>query len=126
MESDERSIREVHTSWIEAVNAGDLDRLLSLMTDDVVFVSPGLEPAGRAEFPDNFSDAYRRSLIRCTSEIEEVVVAGDMAHTLASDTLSIIPRAGGETVGLAGHRLTIYRKQADGRWLVARDIHTVG
>jgi ketosteroid isomerase-like protein len=39
--------------------------------------------------------------------------------------LSVTPRAGGETVQLAGYRLTVYRKQPDGRWLLARDAHTV-
>ncbi|HYJ97869.1 MAG TPA: DUF4440 domain-containing protein, partial [Burkholderiaceae bacterium] len=41
MGSDERAIREVHATWIEAVNAGDLDLLLTLMADDVVFLNPG-------------------------------------------------------------------------------------
>ena len=31
MGSDERAIREVHTTWMDAVDAGDLVRLLSLM-----------------------------------------------------------------------------------------------
>jgi ketosteroid isomerase-like protein len=26
---------------------------------------------------------------------------------------------------LAGHRLTVYRKQPDGRWLLVRDAHTL-
>jgi ketosteroid isomerase-like protein len=26
---------------------------------------------------------------------------------------------------LAGHRMTVYRKQAAGRWLLARDAHTL-
>jgi hypothetical protein len=26
---------------------------------------------------------------------------------------------------LAGHRLTVYRKQRDGRWLLSRDVHTL-
>lgn len=125
MESDERAIRHVHADWINAVNSGDLDRLLSLMTNDVVFLSPGLEPAGRHDFPEGFSAAHRRSDIRCTSELDEVVVAGDIAHTIARDRLSVTPRTGGESVELAGRRLTIYRKQADGRWLLARDIHTL-
>ena len=51
MGSDERVIREVHTTWIDAVNAGDLVRLLSLMTDDVVFLNPGRAPFGRDGFP---------------------------------------------------------------------------
>jgi ketosteroid isomerase-like protein len=41
MDSDERRIREVHTSWIDAVNIGDLRRLLTLITDDVVMLNPG-------------------------------------------------------------------------------------
>jgi uncharacterized protein (TIGR02246 family) len=38
MGSDERAIHEVHTTWIDAVNAGDLARLLTLMADDVEMV----------------------------------------------------------------------------------------
>ena len=41
MGPDEREIRKVHSSRIDAVNAGDLVRLLTLMADDVVFLNPG-------------------------------------------------------------------------------------
>ncbi len=125
MESDERAIREVHTTWIEAVNAGDLVRLLSLMADDVVFLNPGRMPCGRDEFPAGFSTAHQQSRIRCVSDLEEVVVVGEVAYTLCRDSLSVAPRAGGESTELAGHRITIYRKQPDGRWLLARDAHTL-
>jgi len=54
MGSDERAICELHTTWIDAVNAGDLDPLLGLMTDDVVFVNPGRAPLGRDGFPAGF------------------------------------------------------------------------
>lgn len=125
MGPDERTIREVHSTWIEAVNAGDLVSLLSLMADDVVFLSPGRAPLGRDGFPPGFSAAHQQSQIRCVSELEEVVVVGEVAYTRARDSLSVTPRAGGEAVQLAGHRLTIYRKQRDGRWLLARDAHTL-
>jgi len=55
MESDERAFREALKDWIEAVNAGNLARLLTLMTDDVVFLNPGREPFGRDGFPGGFS-----------------------------------------------------------------------
>ncbi len=125
MGSDERAIREVHTTWIEAVNAGDLVRLLGLMTDDAVFLSPGQTPIGRDGFPAGFSTAHQQSRIRCVSDLEEVVVAGEVAYTLCRDSLSVTPRAGGQAAELAGHRITIYRKQPDGRWLLARDAHTL-
>ena len=125
MGTGEQAIREVHATWIDAVNAGDLERLLSLMTDDVVFLNPGQAPIGRDGFPAGFSAAHQQSRIRCISELEEVVIVGEIAYTLCRDSLSVTPRAGGEATELAGHRITIYRKQPDGRWLLACDVNTL-
>ena len=125
MGSDERAIREVHSIWIDAVNAADLVCLLSLMADDAVFLNPGRAPLGRVEFPAVFSAAHKQARISCISELEEVVVVGEVAYTRSRDSLSVTPRAGGEAMQLAGHRLTVYRKQPDDRWLLARDAHTL-
>jgi uncharacterized protein (TIGR02246 family) len=125
MGADEKQIREVHTTWIDAVNAGDLARLLTLMADDVVFLNPGQEPIGRAGFTTNFAGAHRQVRINCVSDLEEVVVASDVAFTRSRDALSVTPRGGGEAMQLAGYRMTVYRKQPDGRWLLARDGHTL-
>ncbi|MBT9595951.1 MAG: SgcJ/EcaC family oxidoreductase [Vitreoscilla sp.] len=125
MGSDERAIREVHTTWIDAVNAGDLACLLNLMADDVVFLNPGRAPFGREGFPAGFLAAHQQFQIRCISEPDEVVVAGDMAYTRCRDSLTLTPHAGGASTELAGHRITIYRQQPDGRWLLARDAHTL-
>jgi len=125
MNPAERAIHEVHKTWIVAVNARDLARLLSLMTDDVVFLTPGQAPFGKEVFSSNFSAAHQRLRIDCTSILEDVVVVGAVAYTQCRDALSVTPRTGGETAHLAGHRLTIYRKQSDGRWLLGRDAHTL-
>ena len=125
MGPDEQAIRRLHSTWIEAVNAGDLEYLLTSMADDVVLLNPGGEPFGRDGFTAGFTAAHRDNRIRCTSDLEEVVVVGEVAYTRCRDALTVIPRAGGETVQLAGHRLTVYRKQPDGRWLLARDAHTL-
>jgi ketosteroid isomerase-like protein len=37
----------------------------------------------------------------------------------------VTPRAGGAATQLAGYRMTVYRQQPDGRWLLARDAHTL-
>lgn len=125
MESDEHAVRELHTTWIDAVNAGDLAHLLTLMADDVVFLGPGQAPFGKDGFPAGFSAGHQQYRLHCTSALEEVVIVGEVAYTRCRDALSLGPRAGGETVELAGHRLTIYRKAPDGRWLLARDAHTL-
>ena len=125
MGSDERAIREVHSTWIDSVNAGDLARLLSLMADDVVFLNPGRSAFGRDGFSANFSAAHEQVRIRCISELEEVVIVGEVAYTRSRDSLTMSPRAGGEESRLAGDRMTIYRKQPDGRWLLARDANVL-
>jgi len=125
MGSDEQTIREVHTTWINAVNAGDLARLLALMADDAVFLNPGQAPFGRDGLSANFLAAHEQVRVHCGSELEEVTVVGEVAYTRSRDALSVTPRAGAEARQFAGHRITIYRKQPDGRWLLARDAHTL-
>jgi uncharacterized protein (TIGR02246 family) len=131
MESDERAVRALHAAWMEALNAGKLDRLLGMVTEDVVLFNPGGVPLDREGFRARFSSATREFRIRCTSELREVVVAGDVAYTVCKDELAVTPCAaaadGAEpaTSALAGYRITIYRKQADGSWRLARDAHTM-
>ena len=115
MASDEREIRTVHSIWIDAVNAGDLARLLT----------PGQAPFGREGFSSNFRTAHQQMRICCTSELEEVIVVGEVAYTRSRDALSVTPRAGGKAAQFAGHRMTVYRKQRKGRWLLCRDVHTL-
>jgi uncharacterized protein (TIGR02246 family) len=125
MEPNEQAIREVDAAWIEAVNAGDLDRLLGMMAEGVVFLNPGQEPMGREGFGPGFLGAHREARIVCLSELDEVVVVGDLAYARSRDSLAVTPRAGGDTERLAGHRLTVYRRRPDGRWLLACAAHTL-
>ncbi|MFT7776087.1 YybH family protein [Roseateles sp.] len=125
MASEEQAVRDTHEAWMVAVNAGDLARLMTMMADDVVLLNPGGPPLGKAGFPDKFSPAHERFLLRCSSEPLEITVMGELAYTVCRDTLHLEPRAGGDAIDLAGHRLTVYRRQPDGRWLLARDAHTL-
>jgi uncharacterized protein (TIGR02246 family) len=65
MEPDERAIRQAHSTWIDAVNAGDLACLFSLMADDVMFLSPGQAPVGRDGFSHGFLTAHQQARKRC-------------------------------------------------------------
>ena len=96
MEPDERAIRELHSTWIDAVNAGDLVRLLTLMADDAVFLNPGRAPLGPDEFSAVFSAAHQQARISCISELEEAVVVGEVAYTRSRDSLSVTSISGGE------------------------------
>jgi uncharacterized protein (TIGR02246 family) len=50
MQSDEEQIRSLVSTWMSATKAGDTETVLSLMTEDVIFLAPGSPPMRKAEF----------------------------------------------------------------------------
>lgn len=121
MSDDEKAIRELIRTWLEATESGDLDRILALTTDDVVFLTPGRPAFGKEAFAAASRASAGRFAIRPTGEVEEVEVRGDSAFCRTRLEVSIRPAGGGEETRVSGHTLTVYRKQPDGRWLLARD-----
>ena len=119
MTDDERAIREVVDTWMRASETGDLETVLSLMTDDVIFMVPGREPFGKKEFAAG-SEQMKDTRLQGVSNVREVQVLGDWAWLRNHITLTMTP-PGGAPVRRSGHTLTIMRKGADGRWRLARD-----
>jgi ketosteroid isomerase-like protein len=50
MQSDEREIRQLVTTWLDATRAGDIETVLSLMAEDAVFLIPGQPVMRKADF----------------------------------------------------------------------------
>ncbi len=119
MSDDERAIRQLIETWMQASRAGDTDAVLSLMTEDAVFMVPGRPPFGREAF-EQASNAKSGARIEGTSEIVELQVRGDWAFSRNHIDLTMIPPSG-EPVRRSGYTLTLYRKEADGRWRLMRD-----
>jgi len=119
MTEDEQAIRDVVATWMRASRSGDTATVLSLMTEDVVFMVPGREPFGREAF-EAAAGAEGAPRIDGTNEIVEIRVLGDWALTRNRIDLTISPPTG-EPVRRSGYTLTLFRKEADGRWRLARD-----
>jgi uncharacterized protein (TIGR02246 family) len=119
MTDDESAIRELVATWMRASEAGDVNTVLSLMTDDVVFMVPGREPFGKKAFTAQ-SGAMTDMRMQGTNEIREIKVLGDWAYIRNFIQVTMTP-PGGEPVRRAGYTLSILRKEADGRWRLARD-----
>ena len=115
---DETAIRKLVDTWLAASKAGDIAAVLSLMTDDVVFMVPGREPFGKQAFAAA-SGAMKNVRMEGNAEIRELQVLGDWAYIRNYIEITITPE-GGEPVKRSGYTLTILRKE-DGRWRLARD-----
>ncbi|TIX98975.1 MAG: SgcJ/EcaC family oxidoreductase, partial [Mesorhizobium sp.] len=50
MTDDERAIRKLVETWMDASKRGDTATVLSLMTDDAIFMVPGREPFDKEIF----------------------------------------------------------------------------
>ena len=122
MQSDEEQIRKLVETWILATKAGDLETVLSLMTEDVVFLGPGRPPMiGRETFAAASRAQSEQPLeISGTSEIQEIKVSGEWAYMWTKLSVVMTPKNGGTPVRRAGHTLSVLRKQ-NGRWQIARD-----
>ena len=123
MTDDERAIRNVVETWLAASKAGDLPTVLSLMTDDVLFLTPGQAPFGKEAFAA-MSNGMKDVQVDGTSDIQEVQVFGDIAY-LRNALRIVITMPGGKVVRRSGQTLTILRKEADGKWRLVRDANLV-
>jgi uncharacterized protein (TIGR02246 family) len=120
MTDDESAIREVIDTWLAASRSGNLQTLLGLMTDDVVFMVPGQAPFGKEKFASNFK-SMKDIRIDGKIRIEELQVLGDWAWLRNHLEITMTPPDGNAPVRRAGYTLTILRKASDGRWRLARD-----
>lgn len=119
MSADEQAIRDVIHRWMQASQAGDIETVLSLMTDDVVFMTPGREPFGKEAFASQ-STQMSDVKIEGTSQPAEIKVLGDWAWVRNHITVKITP-PGGNPKTRSGYTLSIFTRQPDGRWRLARD-----
>ena len=123
MSEDERAIRELVETWMDASRSGDVATVLDLMTDDVLFLTPGREPFGREAFKAA-SEAMRGVELDGRAEIEELQVLGDWAWIRNHIEMTLTP-PNGEPMQRSGYALTVLRKGADGRWRLFRDANLV-
>lgn len=113
-------LRDVH---VAALNDGDADAWAACFTDDGVQMPP--------HFANNIGKNAIRgwgrgflSMFSCrfSLSVEEVRVAADWAFERGHYKMSMTPKAGGPAVEDNGKYITVYERQPDGSWKIARDI----
>lgn len=122
MQSDEEEIRQLVSTWMAASKVGDVETVLSLMADDVVFLVPGQPVMRKADFA---AAAHAQSgegapQFDGESEIQEIRVLGDWAFMWTKLAVTVTPPGGAQPMTRAGHTLSILNRQGK-KWVLARD-----
>jgi len=124
MTDDERAIRELVDAWMKASKAGDVEAVLDLMTDDVLFMTPGREPFGKAQFRAQ-AEALKDVQMDGRAEVQEIEIADDRAWIRNHIDLTV-KSADSEPAHRSGYTLTILKKGPDNRWRLFRDANQIG
>jgi uncharacterized protein (TIGR02246 family) len=120
--TDEQAIRNLIALWHKATAAGDVETVLGLMAEDVVFLVAGHPPMrGRNAFEQGLRDLLSQHRIESTGEVQEVRISGDLAYSWTRLTVRVVPISGGNPSVRNGSALSILRRQPGGSWVVARD-----
>jgi uncharacterized protein (TIGR02246 family) len=122
MGSDEQEIRQLVATWMAATKAGDVETVLSLMAEDVVFLVPGNRPPmiGKKTFEAAArAQSAQGPRFDGRSEVQEVKVLGEWAFMWAKLTVVVTPSGGGSTTR-TGHTLSVLKRE-NGKWVLARD-----
>ena len=120
MTSAEQSIRSWLDAWCRASAVGDYRTMLPMLADDMVFLVPGAPPFGKEQFTAAWEGPMKGARVASLAELEECIVTGDYACTRTKLSVTITT-ADGNVSRAQGYTLSLFRREADGRWLLARD-----
>jgi len=120
--TDEQAIREVVASWHRATAAGDVETVLNLMSEDVIFLVAGHPPMrGRSSFERGLRSLLAQHRIESTGEVQEIEVSDNLAYCWSILTVRVASIAAGDATVRTGSALSILRRQPNGSWVVVRD-----
>jgi ketosteroid isomerase-like protein len=120
--ASDASAHQAHEAYVTAINSNNLESLLGMLTDDVVFLSAH-EPVmvGKTAVRP-WLEAYLKAFkTHWDKPVQEFVVNGDWAFERYSYKSTDTPLTGRALVEDTGWGLAIYHHDTDGRWRVARD-----
>ena len=120
--ASDSSAHQAHEAYVTAINSNNLDTLLGVLTDDVVFLSAHEAPMVGKAAVRPWLEAYMKAYkTHWDKPVQEFVVNGEWAFERYSYTSTDTPIGGGEVVTDTGWGLVLYHHDADGKWRVARD-----
>jgi len=123
-EADVAAINSLLEEFDEALNASDLDGLMSCFTEDAVRMPPNT-PAlvGKEAIRNMFQSSFEHYTTEVHNTSEEVIVCGDWAFVWGTHTVTFALKVGGESIRDNGKSITIWQRQPNGSWKLSRGIY---
>lgn len=113
-------IEEINSELQDAYRAGDLDRIVSLMTEDVIVMPNGAPSFSGTENVRNLLESFFRQSTVSTYDLtpEELHVYGETAYELGVYQWRAVQDE--DTIVERGRYSAVRKRSAEGRWLIHR------
>ncbi|MGB9477720.1 MAG: DUF4440 domain-containing protein [Candidatus Acidiferrum sp.] len=118
-DSVSESIDTVRRAWLDAVRAADVERLATLVTDDVVVVhGTGRCVRGRNELKMDLRNAFEAFSVEQCASTAGLIVRGSWALEIADVETKLTPRTGEKQAVFHSTTVTAFNRQPDRSWKV--------
>lgn len=130
--ADIEALHEHLRRYDEAVNAGDIDALMALWTDDAVMIPPeGDMIEGKPACRATIGAMFELYVAEVHTQVEDVLVSGDLATVRLHYVGTSTPKSGdGESSTITGDGLYVFQRKVAANesglrgWRIALEIWT--
>ena len=119
VEADIQAIRDITDKWQIAINAGDLDMLMSFYSEGAVKIPPN-EPGvvGKEAIRSSYQKHFKENIRQEKHVVADVRISGDLAFTNTTWTLPNAPDTVEGSGKPTGNWARIFGRQSDGSWKI--------
>jgi uncharacterized protein (TIGR02246 family) len=119
-------IDALYQAWKDAVRRGDIDTLLTFITEDAEFW-PRDTPAirGKENIRNLYASFFANFSLEQHFEETERIVEGGFAFVRGLEVNTLTPRTGGASTEVRQRAFSILRLDADGKWRFSRGMTNV-
>lgn len=123
LSNDEKIVRDIiETQYPGYVNSSDTKGYASQFTEDALWMPPGeVNRRGPEEIYKKINEEIKTVHLSPVVTIKELSVFGDHAYVIARDSLTIIPKEGGDELHIVYTVFWFLRKE-NNQWKIARQI----
>lgn len=114
--------KKLHADYVDAINSNDTDKVMALLSEDIVFQVAG-EPElvgaeAISEWAESFFEAFEAHYTKDQLAFE---ASGNLAFDRYTYTARLVGREDGAVLAEHGKGTGIFRRGDDGRWLLIVD-----
>jgi len=119
-EKEQREIKKVLFSYRDALNESNVEKVLSLYTENGVFMPSGAPTAiGQEQIKGTYEFVFSTIQLNIEFYIDEIEIVGDRAFVRTTSKGTTFIHASGETVPEENRELFVLRKE-NGSWKIDR------